>query len=82
VLPFDVGSVRIEPSKHFRISKMRKWGWSVADLRLALQEPIKVVRVGKRKVEIWVRRDVSKKLVIGHEPGEAFIVVITGTEGK
>ncbi len=82
MLPFDPDAVRIEPSKHFRNTRMRKWGWSVEDLREALRDPSRVRRVGKRKVEVWVRKDGTKKLVIGFGSGEGFIVVITGTEGR
>jgi hypothetical protein len=81
VLPFDPDEVRIEPSKHFRNLKMRKWDWDVNDLRDALRTPIRVVPRGKGKLEVWVRKGGSKKLVLSYFRPEGLVVVITGTEG-
>jgi len=81
VLPFDPEEVRIEPSKHFRNLRMRKWDWDVHDLREALRHPVRVVARGSLKMEVWVRRGGSKKLVLCYYLEERLVLVITGTEG-
>lgn len=81
MLPFDPDEVRIEPSKHFRNLKMRKWGWDVNDPRDSLRGAVRVVPRGRRKLEVWVRKDGSKKLVLGYYREERLVLVITGTEG-
>lgn len=81
MLPFDPDEVRLEPSKHFRNARMRKWDWDLNDLREALHEPIRVEKRGKPKLEIWVRKGGSKKLVVAHYAEEKVVLVITGTEG-
>jgi len=81
VLPFDIDEVRIEPSKHFRNLRMRKWDWDVHDLREALRQPVRVVARGSLKMEIWVRKGGSKKLVVCYYREARLVLVITGTEG-
>jgi hypothetical protein len=81
VLPFDPDEVRIEPSKHFRNLKMRSWDWDGTDLREALQQPIRVVPRGRTKLEVWVRKGGSKKLVLHYDRAAKLVLVITGTEG-
>jgi hypothetical protein len=81
VLPFDPDEVRIEPSKHFRNIRMRKWDWDIHDLRDALRNPVRVERQGRAKWAIWVRRGGSKKLVLAYDAAEKLVLVITGTEG-
>jgi hypothetical protein len=81
VLPFDPEEVRIEPSKHFRNLRMRKWDWDIHDLRDALRSPVRVERQGRMKWAVWVRRGGSKKLVLAYDPVEKLVLVITGTEG-
>jgi len=81
VLPFDLDNVRIEPSKHFRNTKMRKWNWDIHDLRDALRGADRVVRRGRNKLEVWTRKGGSKKLILAHYPRELLVLVITGTEG-
>jgi hypothetical protein len=81
VLPFDPDEVRIEPSKHFRNLRMRKWNWDVNDLRDALRTPIKVLPRGRRKLEVWIRKGGSKKLVLRYFREEGLVLVITGIEG-
>lgn len=60
---------------------MRKWDWDVNDLRDALREPIRVVPRGRTKLEVWVWKGGSKKLVLGFVRGTKLVFVITGTEG-
>jgi len=81
VLPFDPDEVRIEPSKHFRNLKMRKWDWDITDLRDSLRSPVRVVPRGRLKLEVWVRKGGSKKLVLSFYREEKLVLVITGTEG-
>ena len=79
--PFDVDRVRIDVSKHFRNSWMRRWGWDHHDLREAIREAYKVSRVGGGEWEFFVRKKGRRKLVIAHEVGTNEVFVITGAEG-
>jgi hypothetical protein len=81
VLPFDADEVTIEPSKHFRNSKMRKRDWDIHDLRDALRDADRVVRKGRTKLDVWVCKGGSKKLVLAYYAKEGIVFVITGTEG-
>lgn len=81
MLPFDPDEVSIEPSKHFRNTKMRKWDWDVHDVRDALHEATRVVRRGKGKLDVWTRKGGSKKLVLAYYPEDRIVFIITGTEG-
>ena len=81
MLPFDVDEVRIEPSKHFRNLRMRKWDWDVLHLREALRQPVRVVARGSLKMEVWVRKGGSKKLILSYCREERLVLFITGTEG-
>ncbi len=60
---------------------MRKWDWDVHDLREALRKPVRVVARRWLKLEVWVRKGGSKKLVLCYYRGERLVLVITGTEG-
>jgi hypothetical protein len=81
VLPFDLDEVHIEPSKHFRNLKMRKWGWDMNDLREALRKPMRVVPRGKTKLDVWIQKGGPKKLVLAYSREDQLVLVITGTEG-
>lgn len=81
MLPFDPDEVRIEPSKHFRNLRMRKWDWDVHDLRDALRNPVRVERQGRTKWVVWVRSGGSKKLILAYDPDEEVVFIITGIEG-
>ena len=81
MLPFDPDQVAIEPSKHFRNTKMRNWNWDVHDIRDAIREAKQVVRRGRTKLEVWTTKGGSKKLVLAYYPREGLVLVITGTEG-
>ncbi len=37
--------------------------------------------MGRSKLEVWVTKDGSKKLVLAYDPGEKLVLIITGTEG-
>ena len=81
MLPFDPDEVTIEPSKHFRNTKMRKWDWDLHDVRDALRDHLRVVARGKGKLEVWTSKGGSKKLVLAYSREEDLVLVITGTEG-
>lgn len=81
MLPFDVETVHIEVSKHFRNTWMRRWGWTHDDLRSALQEAYRVTRVGRRKWEVMIRKRGGRKLVIVYEAYVDEVFIITGAEG-
>lgn len=81
MLPFDLDSFEIRPSKHFRNTKMRKWDWDVHDVREALAKPTKVVKRSSAKFEVWVRKSGSKKLILACYSEERVVLIVTGTEG-
>jgi len=60
---------------------MRKWNWDDHDIREALQDAHRIERVGKEKIEVWVRKHGSKKLVLAYDKESDIVTVITGTEG-
>jgi len=73
----------IRPSKHFRNTWLRKWDWDINDLRMALQESYKKVKIGNNKYEAYTRyrsAHRSKKIIYVEYEDEIFI--ITGTEGS
>ena len=72
----------IRPSKHFRNTWLRKWDWDITDLRNALDESYKKVKIENRKYEAYTRyrsKHRSKKIIYVEYEDEIFI--ITGTEG-
>lgn len=81
MLPFDLDEIQVEPSKHFRNTKMRKWDWDIHDLRDAIGQANRVVRRGRRKLELWTQKGGSKKLVVAYYAEESCLLVIAGTEG-
>jgi len=60
---------------------MRKWDWDQTDLREALRDALRVLRVGKGKWEIFVQKKGQKKLVIAYDAEYDEVFVITGSEG-
>ena len=81
MLPFDIDRVHVYVSKHFRNPWMRKWDWDQTDLREALREARRALRVGKGKWEIFVQKKGHKKLVIAYDAEYDEVFVITGSEG-
>ena len=81
MLPFDIDRVHVYVSKHFRNTGMRKWDWDQTDLREALRDALRVVRVGKGKWEIFVQKKGHKKRVIAYDAEYDDVFVITGSEG-
>ena len=60
---------------------MRKWDWDQTDLREALRDALRVLRVGKGKWEIFVQKKGQEKLVIAYDAEYDEVFVITGSEG-
>jgi len=60
---------------------MRKWDWDQTDLREALRDALRVLRVGKGKWEIFVQKKGQKKLVVAYDAEYDEVFVITGSEG-
>ena len=81
MLPFDIDRVHVYVSKHFRNTWMRKRDWDQTDLREALRDALRVLRVGKGKWEIFVQKKGHKKLVIAYDAEYDEVFVITGSEG-
>ena len=81
MLPFDIDRVHVYVSKHSRNTWMRKRDWDQTDLREALRDALRVLRVGKGKWEILVRKKGHKKLVIAYDDEYDEVFIITGSEG-
>ena len=81
MLPFDIDRIHVYVSKHFRNIWMRKWDWDQTDLREALRDPLRVLRVGKGKWENFVQKKGDKKLVIAYDAEYDEVFVITGSKG-
>ena len=81
MLPFDIDRVHGYVSKHVRNTWMRKWDWDQTDLREALRDAVRVLRVGKGKWEIFVQKKGHKKRVIAYDAEYDDVFVITGSEG-
>ena len=81
MLPFDIDRVHVCVSKHFRNTWMRKGDWDQTDLREALRDALRVLRVGRAKWEIFVQKKGHKKLVITYDAEHDEVFVITGSEG-
>lgn len=80
-LDFEVDSVEIIASKHFKNKYMYKWNWDYKDLRKAIKES-RVEKVGKEKYEAFVNWNGGKKIVFVLYKFENQLFVITGSEGK
>ena len=60
---------------------MRKWDRDQIDLREALRDAHRALRVGKGKWEIFVQKKGHKKLVVAYDDEYDEVFVITGSEG-
>ena len=79
----DTKDYAIRPSKHFILTWMRKWGYDVDSLTIALESAYKVVKVRKRKYEVDIRaKGKSRKLIFIKDEEYKEIFIITGAEGK
>ncbi len=81
-LDFDIDSVEIYASKHFKNEYMFRWNWDYKDLRRAIKEAHKVDKVGKEKYEAYINWKGGKKIIFVVYKFENQIFVISGSEGK
>lgn len=74
---------KIRPSKHFILTWMRKWDFDVNQLKNALENTYKEIKVGKNKHEVYLRaRGKSRKIILIKDDEYKEIFIITGAEGK
>ena len=59
---FDIEKCKLEASKHFKNTWMRKWDWDYHDLRDAIRNAYETKKVGKKKYEIYIRKKGEKKI--------------------
>lgn len=81
VKSFNIETCKLEVSKHFRNTWMKKWNWDFFDLREAIRGAYKIEKVGKKKFEIYVRKKGEKKIIAVHYLEFQTLFVITGGEG-
>jgi hypothetical protein len=81
VKSFNIETCRIEASKHFKNTWMRKWGWDYQDLRDAVRDSYRIQKAGKRKLEAYVRKKGEKKMIMAYQWEHDTLFIITGTEG-
>lgn len=78
----DLTGYKIRPSKHFILTWMRKWDYSIESLQKALEEAYRVEKVGKNKYEAYTRaKGRSRKLIFIKDDSYKEIFIITGAEG-
>ena len=77
----NIDACKLETSKHFKNTWMRKWDWDYHDLRNAIKNAYKFEKVGKKKYEIYVRKKGNKKIIAVYYQEFKTIFIITGTEG-
>ena len=79
----NVRDFKIRPSKHFILTWMRKWDYDVNQLKSALENAYKEIKVGKNKYEVYLRsKGKSRKLILIKDDEYKDIFIITGAEGK
>lgn len=78
---YNIDTCKLEASKHFKNTWMRKWDWDFKDLREAIRDAHKIKKVGKKKYEIYVRKKGEKKIIAVYYWEFDTIFVITGGEG-
>ena len=78
---YDIETCKVEVSKHFKNTWMRKWDCDYRDLRSAVRDAYSVKKAGKRKLEIYVRKSGEKKLIAAYYWEYDTLFVITGGEG-
>ncbi len=79
---FDINSVELHASKHFKNKYMYAWNWDYSNLRQAIKEAYKMEKVGKEKYEAYVDWKGRKKIIFVFYKFEKQIFVISGSEGK
>ena len=78
---FDIDKCKLETSKHFKNTWMRKWDWDYHDLRDAIKNVYKTIKVGKRKYEMFIRKKGNKKIIAVYYQEFKTLFIITGSEG-
>jgi len=79
----DTQGYKIRPSKHFIISWMRKWDYTLDELRDAIEQAYKTEKVGKHKYEVYTKsKRLSRKLIFIKDEEYKEFLIITGAEGK
>ena len=81
VKSFDINKCKLETSKHFKNTWMRKWNWDYHDLRESIREAYEIKKIGKKKFEIYVRKKGEKKIIAVYYIEFDTIFIITGSEG-
>ncbi len=81
VKSFDINKCKLETSKHFKNTWMRKWDWDYNNLREAIRDAYEIKKTGKKKFEIYVRKKGKKKNIAVYYIEFDIIFVITGSEG-
>jgi len=78
----DTAGYSIRPSKHFIMDYMRKWDYDIPTLQEALETAYKVVKVGRRKYEAYVRKKgKSRKIIFVKDDEARELFIISGAEG-
>ena len=78
---FNVDKCKLEASKHFKNTWMRKWDWDYHDLREAIRNTHKTKKIGKKKFEIYIRKKGEKKIIAVYYNEFNTVFIITGSEG-
>lgn len=79
--PWNIEEVRISVTKHFALNYLRKWGWDASDLRDAIAQAYEIIRVGRLKYEVYIRKGGFKKIISIYYQGEKELLCISGSQG-
>ncbi len=79
----DISGYQVMPSKHFAVTWMRKWNYSIESIKKALEAAYRVEKVGKIKYEVYFRdKGESRKFILVKNEEYREIFIITGAEGR
>ena len=74
---------KIRPSKHVIKTWMRKWNYTLDEMKNAIENAYRTEKVGKYKYETYIRtKGGSRKLIFIKDDEYKDILIITGAEGK
>lgn len=79
--PWSIESLTIDATKHFALGWMRKWGWTIEDLRDAIRTAYRIDKLGARKYEVYVQKAGYKKIITVYYNEENKLLCITGSQG-